>query len=90
MEKSKFLIEYDCEIEKKLRNFPKKIREIIQKTIEKKLTHDPVSFGKPLKYSLKGLRSMRVGDYRIIYKIIESKVVVFIIDIDHRKDIYEN
>lgn len=65
------------------------IREVIRKAIEKKLTVDPVNFGKPLRYSLKGYRRLRVGDYRVIYKIDEGRVIVIIVDIDHRKDIYE-
>lgn len=90
MEKIKFIIEYDVDIEKKLKVLPKSIREVIRKTIEKKLTVDPIAFGKPLRYSLKGFRRLRIGDYRVIYKIIEDKILVLIIDIDHRKDIYEN
>lgn len=65
------------------------MREIIRKAIEKKLTIDPVSFGKPLRYTLKGYRRLRVGGYRVIYKIDDDKIIVIIIDIDHRKDIYE-
>jgi mRNA interferase RelE/StbE len=68
---------------------PPGIREIIRKAIEKKLTHDPVNFGKPLKYSLKGYRRLRVGEYRVIYRIDEGRVIVIVVDIDHRKDIYE-
>lgn len=90
MEKIKYLIEYDVEIEEKLRALPKSVREMIRKAIEKKLMIDPITFGKPLRYSLKGYRRLRVGDYRVIYKIIEDKVIVMIVDIDHRKDIYEN
>ncbi len=68
---------------------PPAIREIIRKAIEKKLTVDPHNFGKPLKYDLKGYRRLRVGEYRVIYKIDEGKVIVIIVDIDHRKDVYE-
>ncbi len=68
---------------------PVAIRAIIKKVIEKKLTVDPVNFGKPLRYSLKGYRRLRVGEYRVIYKIDEDRVIVIIVDIDHRKDIYE-
>lgn len=68
---------------------PPAIREIIRKAIEKKLTVDPVNFGKPLRYSLKGYRRLRVGEYRVIYKIDEGRVIVIIVDIDHRKDVYE-
>lgn len=90
MEKARFLIEYDVAIEEKLRSFSKPIRELIRKAIEKKLTVDPVAFGKPLRYTLKGYRRLSVADYRVVYKIIEDRVVVFIIDIDHRRNIYEN
>ena len=90
MEKIRYVIVYDVDIEEKLRSFSKSIREIIRKAIEKKLRVDPYAFGKPFKYSLKGYRRLRVGDYRVIYKIVEDKVIVLIVDIDHRKDIYEN
>lgn len=89
MEKTKYIIEYDIDIEEKLRTFSKPIREMIRKAIEKKLTVDPIAYGKPLKYSLKGYRRLRVGDYRVIYKIIEDKILVIIVDVDHRKDIYD-
>lgn len=69
---------------------PPAMRQIIKKAIEKKLTVDPINFGKPLKYSLKGYRRLRVGDYRVIYKVDEGKVIVIIVEIDHRKDIYED
>ncbi len=63
---------------------------MIRNAIEKKLTVNPISFGKPLQYSLKGYRRLRVGDYRVVYTIIDDKVLVFIIDIDHRKAIYRD
>lgn len=65
---------------------PDKIR--IKKSIEQKLQTNPIKFGKPLRYSLRGCRSLRVGDYRVIYKI-ESNVVL-IIKIGHRREVYED
>jgi mRNA interferase RelE/StbE len=47
---------------------------------------DPVGFGKPLRYSLKGHRRLRVGDYRIVYRIENNNVLI--VAIKHRKDIY--
>ena len=87
MEKIKYIIEYDVDIEEKLRELPKSIREMIRNAIEKKLMVDPITFGKPLRYSLKGYRRLRVGDYRVIYRIIEDKVLVMIVDVDHLKDV---
>lgn len=64
-------------------------RNRIKKAIEKKLAIDPVAFGKPLQYSLKGLRRLRVDDYRIIYKIDENELKITIVKIAHRKEVYE-
>ena len=62
-------------------------RAIIKKQIEVKLTTRPEVFGKPLRQSLKGYRKLRVGDYRIIFKIVGR--VVFILLIEHRSVVYQ-
>ncbi|MBD3331111.1 hypothetical protein GF354_06350 [Candidatus Peregrinibacteria bacterium] len=59
----------------------------IVKAIRKKLSKDPEAFGKPLKKELKGYYRLRVGFYRIIYRIEKKKVVVYIIKIGLRKDL---
>ncbi len=63
-----------------------KVKSLIKKAIEERLMVDPITFGKPLRYSLKGHRRLRVSDYRVVYRI-ENKSVI-IIAIKHRKDIY--
>ncbi len=65
-----------------------KVKFVIKNTIEKKLMVDPISFGKPLRYSLKGHRRLRVSDYRIVYRIEDTSVII--IAIKHRKDIYQD
>lgn len=60
----------------------------IKRAIEEKLMTDPIGFGKPLRYSLKGCRRLRVGDYRIVYQINDK--VITIIAIKHRRDVYED
>lgn len=67
-----------------------RIKNTIQKAIEERLMFDPVSFGKPLRYSFKGHRRLRVGDYRIVYRIDPSECIVRIIAIKHRKDVYDD
>jgi len=62
-------------------------KSIIKNSIESKLVSDPISFGKPLRYSLKGHRRLRVGDYRIVYRIDGNDVII--VAIKHRKDIYD-
>ncbi len=58
----------------------------IRRAIEKKLSNSPEVFGIPLRNTLKGYRKLRVGDYRVIFRI-ESKIVK-IFAIGHRSDIY--
>lgn len=45
--------------------------------------------GKPLRGELKGYWSYRVGTYRILYKIKASEIVVYVLRIQHRKEVYE-
>lgn len=44
--------------------------------------------GKRLKGRLAGDYSLRIGDYRVIYTIYRDKLVVYIIDFGHRREIY--
>jgi mRNA interferase RelE/StbE len=44
--------------------------------------------GKPLKLKLKGKWSYRVGPYRIIYSIEHGRLVVYVLSIGHRRDVY--
>ena len=64
----------------------KSFKERIKLTIENKLKIDPLSYGKPLRRSLKGYRKLRVGDFRIIFRIKGEKVKIFAIM--HRSVIY--
>jgi mRNA interferase RelE/StbE len=68
---------------------PKRIKISIKKAIEERLMLDPLGFGKPLRYSLRGHRRLRVGDYRVVYRIDPDINIVIIVAIKHRKDIYE-
>lgn len=60
----------------------------IRLAIEKKLQTDPLTFGKPLRKSLRGYRSLRVGEYRVIFLIDGRIVKVFLIQ--HRSVVYES
>ena len=52
------------------------------------LESDPY-IGKSLKGRLKGHYSYRVGSHRIIYFVKKNLLIIFVIDIGHRRDIYE-
>ncbi|OGI96162.1 hypothetical protein A3I25_00915 [Candidatus Nomurabacteria bacterium RIFCSPLOWO2_02_FULL_42_17] len=58
----------------------------VQKVIEEKLMTNPEVYGMPLRKSLRGYRKIRVGNYRVIFKIKNKWVLVFLIE--HRSVAY--
>ncbi len=64
-----------------------KMRERIRKAIESRLMTAPQEYGLPLRKSLGGYWKLRVGDFRIVFKV--QGEVVYVLGIRHRKKIYE-
>lgn len=69
-------------------SLPRSVRRQVRTAIERKLVSYPVEFGKPLRYSLKGARRLRVCDWRVSYTI-EPPDVVLVVKIGHRREVYE-
>ena len=44
--------------------------------------------GYPLKGALRGLRRVRVGDYRVIYEVLDNELVVLVVRVAHRRGAY--
>lgn len=55
----------------------------------KKLQIAPQKYGLPLRGELHGYYKLRIGDYRVVYKISEEEKRVIIIIIQHRKQVYQ-
>ena len=68
----------------------KTARKRIVNYLEERVLVDgnPYKFGKPLKGNRSGLWRYRVGDYRILCQIEENRLVVLVVAVGHRKDIY--
>lgn len=64
-----------------------KVRARIRRAVEERVTVDPTRYGKPLRFTLKGLWSLRVGAYRVIYSIQGNEV--WVLKIGHRREVYE-
>ena len=62
------------------------LRKRIKKAIEERLSVSPHQYGEPLKKTLKGYWKLRVGDYRVVYKVKGNKVWIFAII--NRRDVY--
>jgi mRNA interferase RelE/StbE len=62
-------------------------RRRIARLIEVRLGTDPARFGAPLAGSLRGYWKLRVGDYRVVFKVTDRDL--WILAVVHRRDVYE-
>jgi mRNA interferase RelE/StbE len=62
-------------------------RRRIARLIEARLGTEPARFGAPLSGSLRGYWKLRVGDYRVVFKVTWR--AVWILAVVHRRDVYE-
>ena len=70
-----------------LRKCDKSVKDRILDKLEY-LKTDP-RLGKPLTANLAGLWSLRIADHRAIYQIRDRELVIVVIRMGHRKNIYE-
>ncbi len=80
-------ISYHPEIRNDLSGLPQNIKTRIRKAVEQRLLIDPMRYGVPLRRSLQGYRKLRVGDYRVVFKLDKNTIVV--LKIGHRKEVYQ-
>ena len=73
---------------KEINNLLKPVKALAQKAIEERLVINPIAFGKPLRFTLKGYRRLRVHRYLIIYKIKKAANTVVIVTIKHSENIF--
>ena len=71
-----------------------KLDKHIQIQIFKKLKfieslNNPKDDGKPLAGNLLGLWRYRSGDYRILAQILDDKLIILVVKISHRKNVYD-
>lgn len=76
---------------KSLKKMDKHISSLIIGWVEKNLQGctNPRQFGKGLTANRSGQWRYRVGDYRLLADIQDEKITILIINIGHRRDIYE-
>ncbi|HBF29470.1 type II toxin-antitoxin system RelE/ParE family toxin [Rhizobium sp.] len=84
-------IEYLQSVQKIVKKLDPQTRQRLRDFLESRLAEaaDPRLLGKALKGSLLGSYwRYRVGDYRIICDIQDQRLVVLVVDIGHRSEIY--
>jgi len=81
---------YKVFLEKPAKKFLDKLDDFNAKIITKKLRKlgENSKLGEQLIGNLSGLWKLRIGKYRAIYKIVEDKLLILVLDLGHRKNIY--
>ena len=82
-----YTIVYHPRVKEDIELLDKKQRKIVAKAVENRLGNEPEKYGKPLRGSLKGYWKLRIGDIRVIFKIIKNEVQI--LGIINRKLVYE-
>ena len=86
-----FSVEYTPQAVKELRKLNKHVRTFILAWVEKNLVNctDPRRYGKGLVANHGGQWRYRIGDYRLIADIQDDRIVILVLAVGHRRDIYE-
>jgi mRNA interferase RelE/StbE len=84
-------IEFDSDVEKDLRKLGHTAQKKILTYLKDKLmlAEDPRRLGKPLSGEFSGLWRYRVGDYRILAQIEDDALIILVIHVGHRKNVYD-
>jgi len=85
---SRYRIEFLKTAKKELAKLPKQVQKRISAKIDALLLDPYPPDSKKLKNG-DGRFRIRVGDYRIIYRLEDEKLVILVIKIDHRRDVYK-
>lgn len=75
----KQLKKLDCSVSKKILNYMDEVAKL----------ENPRFRGKMLVGSLLGLWRYRVGAYRVLCKIFDNELIILVVDIGHRRDVYD-
>ena len=84
-------IEWDDRARRELRRLDKQVQRNILKYFSERIANneDPRRFGKGLRHELQGLWRYRIGDYRAICHIEDDRLVVLVLEVGHRRQVYQ-
>ena len=83
-------IEFEESAKKELARMDRQAARRIVQFLRERIApaEDPRYSGKPLKGSLAGLWRYRIGDYRVVARIEDGRLLVLVVKISHRREVY--
>lgn len=85
-------VEWDDRARKELRKLDKQLQKDILQYLRKRIAvdGDPRRFGKPLSYDKHGLWRYRVQNARIVCRIEDDFLIVLVVKVGYRKEVYND
>jgi len=83
-----YKVEWSKKAQKDLKRIDPTTAEKIRIGVESRLAKDPTRRGKPLTHNHKGKWRFRFSEYRVIYEIKETEILILVIEVGHRREIY--
>ncbi|MCE8164122.1 MAG: type II toxin-antitoxin system RelE/ParE family toxin [Candidatus Moeniiplasma glomeromycotorum] len=84
-----YKVEWKDSALKSLTKIDRIIAQKIKIGVETDLAQNPYKKGKPLSGQRKGQWRYRFSKYRVIYEIKEKELIILVVEVDHRKEIYQ-
>lgn len=84
-------VKFSEEAKRDLKKLDKPVQKRITSFLLERLqnTDNPRAVGKALKGNLSGLWRYRVGDFRLLCRIEDDELIILVIEVGHRKSIYQ-
>jgi len=82
-------IEWDNRARKELRTLDASVQNKIFNYLDDRVINNPRNFGRGLVGDKAGLWRYRIGDYRVVCQLEDDQLIVLIVSVGHRKEIYD-
>ena len=84
-------VEWDDRARRELRRLDRAVQRQILRYFRERIAtdDDPRRFGRGLRHELQGLWRYRIGDYRTVCRIEDDHLVVLVLVVGHRRQVYE-
>lgn len=84
-----YKVDFEEKIEDSMKKFPKRDRKAIYDKIDSLKTNPRPGGVEPLKGEWKGFYRVRAGDYRVIYTIQDEKLLILVVKVAKRGEVYK-
>lgn len=82
-------LDYDASARRQLRKFPKNVGDRILDTLERLAAgENPRARGIAMAGRYAGYWRYRIGDYRVIARIVDQRMIILVVEIGHRREVY--